>query len=66
MMHSLLCFTTFNCYLLYSTTKMILHRAKRKVQELVDTGFNKDTHYDNYATMAEITAGRSGVAAETV
>ena len=37
-------FTTFNHYLLYSVSKRVYISSKGKLQELVDTDVNKNTH----------------------
>ena len=47
-------FTTFNCYLLYSFSKRFYISSKGKLQELVNTGINKNTHW------LEIPLGRAG------
>ena len=61
MMYSLLCFTTFNCYLFCPTIKMVLHRFHKKGTRALQVQVLIMTH-----TLAEITAGKSGVAAEAV
>ena len=48
-------FTTFNCYLLYSASKRFYISSKGKLQELVNTGINKNTHW------LEIPLGRAGL-----
>ena len=47
-------FTTFSHYLLYSVSKKFYISSKRKLQELVDTGINKNTQW------LEIPLGRAG------
>ena len=51
-------FTTFNCYLLYSASKRFYISSKGKLQELVNTGINKNTHW------LEIPLGRAGLLLE--
>ena len=48
-------FTTFNHYLLYSASKRVYISSKGKLQELVDTDVNNNTHW------LEIPLGRAGL-----
>ena len=53
-------FTTFNCYLLYSTSKRLYINSEEK-----GTGVGQ-YRYEQVHTLTGNTAGKSGVAAETV